>query len=286
MLNYIFIVILLAFSAFFSGSEIAYSSANIIRLRHIAENGGGKKDKAALDIALDYDSALTTILIGNNLVNIASSSVATIIALDLMGESGAWVATLVMTVLIITFGEITPKIIAAEINYSFVRMVALPLRFLMLVLSPVGKVIMFIVKQVEKLWAHKVQEVPTVTEDEFETIIETVEDEGILDEDRCDLLQSALDFDDVLAYEIITPRVDMTSIDIDDPMEEIMEQIMYSPFSRIPVYEDTIDNIIGILHLNRVFKRLADRDDIDLREILMPVTFVHKTTPLNNVLPP
>ena len=116
MLNYIFIVILLAFSAFFSGSEIAYSSANIIRLRHIAENGGGKKDKAALDIALDYDSALTTILIGNNLVNIASSSVATIIALDLMGESGAWVATLVMTVLIITFGEITPKIIAAEIN--------------------------------------------------------------------------------------------------------------------------------------------------------------------------
>ena len=109
MLNYIFIVILLAFSAFFSGSEIAYSSANIIRLRHIAENGGGKKDKAALDIALDYDSALTTILIGNNLVNIASSSVATIIALDLMGESGAWVATLVMTVLIITFGEITQR---------------------------------------------------------------------------------------------------------------------------------------------------------------------------------
>lgn len=284
MLNYIFIVILLAFSAFFSGSEIAYSSANIIRLRHIAENGGGKRDKAALDIAQDYDSALTTILIGNNLVNIASSSVATVIALDLLGESGAWVATLVMTVLIITFGEITPKIIAAEACYSVVPLVALPLRFLMIVLSPVGKVIMFIVKQVERLWADKVQEVPTVTEDEFETIIETVEDEGILDEDRCDLLQSALDFDDVLAYEIITPRVDMTAIDIDDPMDEIMEQIMYSPFSRIPVYEDTIDNIIGILHLNRVFKRLADKDDIDLRDMLMPVTFVHKTTPLNNVL--
>ncbi|MBQ2985371.1 MAG: DUF21 domain-containing protein, partial [Clostridia bacterium] len=113
MLNYIFIVILLACSAFFSGSEIAYSSANIIRLRHAAESSKGKKDKTALDIALNFDSALTTILIGNNLVNIASSSVATVIALDLLGESGAWLATLIMTVLIITFGEITPKIIAA-----------------------------------------------------------------------------------------------------------------------------------------------------------------------------
>ena len=284
MLNYILIIVLLAFSAFFSGSEIAYSSANILRLRHTAEASDSRRDKIALDIALDYDSALTTILIGNNLVNIASSSVATVIALDLLGENGAWIATLIMTVLIITFGEITPKIIAAEICYSFVRLVAYPLRFLMKVLYPVGKVIMFIVKQVEKLWAHKIEDVPTVTEDEFETIIETVEDEGILDEDRCDLLQSALDFDDVLAYEIITPRVDMISIDIDDPLEENMEQIMFSPFSRIPVYEDTIDNIIGILHLNRVFKHLADKDDIDLRELLMPVTFVHKTMPLNNVL--
>ncbi len=284
MLNYILIIILLAFSAFFSGSEIAYSSANILRLRHTAEASGSRQDKIALDIALDYDSALTTILIGNNLVNIASSSVATVIALDLLGESGAWLATLIMTVLIITFGEITPKIIATETCYAFVRLVAYPLRFLMKVLYPVGRVIMFIVKQVEKLWAHKIEDVPTVTEDEFETIIETVEDEGILDEDRCDLLQSALDFDDVLAYEIITPRVDMVSIDIDDPLEETMEQIMFSPFSRIPVYEDTIDNIIGILHLNRVFKHLADKDDIDLRELLMPVTFVHKTMPLNNVL--
>jgi len=284
MLNYILIIILLAFSAFFSGSEIAYSSANILRLRHTAEASGSRQDKIALDIALDYDSALTTILIGNNLVNIASSSVATVIALDLLGESGAWLATLIMTVLIITFGEITPKIIATETCYAFVRLVAYPLRFLMKVLYPVGRVIMFIVKQVEKLWAHKIEDVPTVTEDEFETIIETVEDEGILDEDRCDLLQSALDFDDVLAYEIITPRVDMVSIDIDDPLEETMEQIMFSPFSRIPVYEDTIDNIIGILHLNRVFKHLADKDEIDLRELLMPVTFVHKTMPLNNVL--
>jgi len=284
MLNYVFIVLLLACSAFFSASEIAYSSINVIRLRHLSEASGKRSHSVALDIALNFDSALTAILIGNNLVNMAASAVATVIAMDLMGESGAWAATAVMTVIIITFGEIIPKIIASEITYSFAPAVAVPLKLFMTIVTPVGKVIMAIVRQVEKLWRSRVVEGPTVTEDEFETIIETVEDEGVLDEERCDLLQSALDFGDVLAYEIITPRVDMTAIDIEDDMEETMETIMSSPYSRIPVYEDSIDNIIGILHLNRVFKRLADRDEIDLRELLMPVTFVHKTMPLDDVL--
>jgi len=284
MINYVFIAILICFSAFFSGSEIAYSSANVLRLRNIADSTGKLADKQALKIALDFDSALTTILVGNNLVNIASSSIATVIAMDVMGARGAWVATIIMTVVIIIFGEITPKVIAAEVCYDFARLVSIPLRALIVVFTPFVKAVMGIVKLVERLWKSRLPEGPTVTEDDFETIIDTVEDEGVLDEDRCELLQSALDFDDVLAYEIITPRVDMLAIDIDDEMDDIMKAIMESPYSRIPVYEDSIDNIIGILHLNRVFKRMVNNDSVNLRELLMPVNFVHKTMPLDDVL--
>ena len=281
--SYLLIVLLIAFSAFFSGSEISYSSLNALRMKNAAESGG-LAAKAAYWIYQAYDSALVTILIGNNLVNIASSSVATLIAVSLLGDEGAWAATAVMTVLILTFGEIIPKIIAVQLPEGFAKFVALPLRVMMFITKPIVWVFNKLLMLLDRVWARFGESGPTVTEDDLETILETVEDEGVIDEDRAELLQSALDFGDVLAYEIITPRVDMLAIDIEDDWEEVLKTAYDSPYSRIPVYEDTIDNIIGILHLNHFFKELVEQPQFDLRSILMPVNFVPKTMPLDDVL--
>lgn len=281
--SYLLIVLLIAFSAFFSGSEISYSSLNALRMKNAAESGG-LAAKAAYRIYQAYDYALVTILIGNNLVNIASSSVATLIAVSLLGDEGAWAATAVMTVLILTFGEIIPKIIAVQLPEGFAKFVALPLRVMMFITKPIVWVFNKLLMLLDRVWARFGESGPTVTEDDLETILETVEDEGVIDEDRAELLQSALDFGDVLAYEIITPRVDMLAIDIEDDWEEVLKTAYDSPYSRIPVYEDTIDNIIGILHLNHFFKELVEQPQFDLRSILMPVNFVHKTMPLDDVL--
>lgn len=282
--NIVALIILIAFSAFFSGSETAYSSANEFKLRKASEEKASPKNKFAYFIYSNYSKAITAILIGNNLVNIASSSIGTVIVLALLGEEFAWVSTAVMTILVLIFGEIMPKIISASMPEKFAWLVAWPLRIIMIILSPLVWLVDKLMGLVSKLWENKLPDGPNVTEDDLENIIETVEDEGVIDEETSDLLMSALDFDDVLAYEIITPRVDIIAADIDDSFEEILEVALSSPYSRIPVYEDTIDNIIGILNIRRLFKRMLSEEQPDIRSLLMPVHFVHKTTPLPDVL--
>jgi len=281
--NFIFIPVLIIFSAFFSGSEIAYASANEYKLKTASESGK-ISGKLSYYIYNSYNKALTAILIGNNLVNIAASSVATVIVMALLGEGYAWVATLSMTVLILIFGEIMPKIIANHIPDRFARFVALPLRVIMIILFPAVWIVNKLMELISLIWKNKIDDGPNVTEEDLENIIETVEDEGVIDEDTSDLLMSALDFDEVQSYEIITPRVDMLAIDIDDDFDEIMETVLDSPYSRLPVYKDTIDNIIGILNINHLLKRMLTVDKPDIKSLLMPVRFVHKTTPLPDVL--
>ena len=189
-----------------------------------------------------------------------------------------------MTVLLLIFGEILPKVLAKQCAEKYCVLSALPVYIISIVLKPLLAVINLMVKLASKIWSGSESDSDAVSEDDFENIIDIVEDEGVLDEDQCDLLQNALDFDEVLAYEIITPRVDMEALDIRDPYEINIKKILESTYSRIPVYEDTPDNIIGILHLNRVYKELVDSEKISIRKLLMDVTFVHKTMPLPDVL--
>lgn len=276
------IIVCIAFSAFFSGSEIAFASANKGRLKKASESGNARA-RIALYISEHFDDALTTILIGNNLVNIAASSISTVIAINLMGETGTIAATIVMTIIILTFGEITPKIIAKQQCDKFVILVSYPLRFLMYILKPVILIIVAIVNLVSGLWKKDNQNEPSVTEEELVSIIESVEDEGIIDKERSDLLQSALEFSDISVEEILTPRTDMIAIDVNDDMDSIIETVLESPYSRIPVYEDSIDNIIGVLHLGRFLRKLADNKEVDIRSILIDICFVHKTMKLPDI---
>lgn len=283
-LRYLAIVLLILLSAFFSATEIAFASVNSARLKAMRQ----KKDTLALSLAAkivdDYENMLGAVLIGNNLVNIAASSIATLIVMDYLGAGYAWVATLVMTLLVLTFGEIIPKVLAKQFAESFSVAVAIPIYVLSVILRPITFIMMAFINLVSKLWQSSVADPDAVSEDDFENIIDIVEDEGVLDEEQCDLLQNALDFDTVLAYEVVTPRVDMEAIDIHDPYEKNVKKILDSTYSRLPVFEDTPDNIIGILHLNHFYKEYVSNERVNIRSLLLPVTYVHKTMPLPDVL--
>lgn len=281
-LPYIGIVILICFSAFFSGSEIAYASVNRSRLKKAAD-GGNRAAAIALNIYDKYDDALVTILVGNNLVNIASSSLATVIALSLMGNSGAPIATAIITVLILIFGEIMPKILAKQKADIFTMFAAAPLRLLMWLTFPIVWIVVLFLRWFAKLWDHG-EDDAGMTEEELSTIIETAQDEGVIDEEQGELLQSALDFSEIQAQEIITPRVNMEAIDIEDSRADAIELLLSTGHSRIPVYADTTDHIVGILHVNQVLMALAENPDVNLRKMIMPPCFIHKTMSLPAVL--
>ncbi len=275
---YAAIVCLICCSAFFSGTEIAFASVNPLRLKSAADQGS-RTAQIAYAICTHYDRALCTILIGNNLVNIAASSIATVIAIRLFGSGGTVYATLVMTVLILIFGEIFPKILAKEHNESFVNRTAAPLRFLMLITGPLVTGITRLVDKISSLWGGT-PELSPITADELVTMIETVEDEGVIDEDRSDLLQSAVGFGETTVEEILTPRVDLVAIDLKDSRESILSIMEKSPFSRIPVYEQDLDSVKGILYLNHAYRILADDPAAPIESLIMPAFFLHKSTRL------
>ena len=287
----VFIVILLAFSAFFSGSEIAFSALNRTRL----EASHSPAAKTALYISEKFDQALSAILIGNNLVNISSSSVATLLALLLAGAdaSGARqdlfssAASIILTVLVLIFGETMPKIVARRDPQSFALGVARPLRVLMVVLKPVTWVICGLVHLITAPLKGETldeDEEAEAAEEELIDLIETSEDEGIIDEDQSELLQNALDFGEISAQEVMTPRVDMEALEIDDDPEEIQQQIEESPFSRLPVYDERRERVIGVLYLNHYYRALLDGPVTDLRSLLIEPCFVYKTMKLPTVL--
>lgn len=280
--RYIAILLLILVSAFFSSTEIAYASVNSARLKSKRQ----QKDNLALTLATkivdDYENTLGAILVGNNLANTASSAIATLIVMDLGVPT--WVATFVMTVIVLIFGEIVPKVLAKQMAEQFCYITAIPIYALSIILKPVTWIIMGIVKLGSLFWKDSVSDSDSVSEDDFENIIDIVEDEGVLDEEQCDLLQNALEFDEVLAYEIITPRVDMEALDIRDAYEINIKKLEEATYTRLPVYEDTPDNIIGILHLNHFYKEFVKGEKVNIRELLLPVHHVHKTMSLPDVL--
>ncbi|MCI5676594.1 MAG: hemolysin family protein [Clostridia bacterium] len=281
---YVVIVIMIMLSAYFSASEIAFNASNKLRLRRAAE-GGSKTAALAYRISENFTTSLSAILAGNNLANIAVSTCTTLIVMDLFpGNDGlaSTLATIIVTVVILIFGEIVPKILSKQHADTVVRLVAYPTRVLTILLFPVVGIIMLLVRGLRFIWGKdRGEEEPTVTEEELSTIIDTVEEEGVIDEDQGELLQSALEFHDITVEKIMTPRIDVTAIDIDDDEEEI-HALVSDPtqFSRIPVYEGSIDNIIGILSLNRYYKAAIDQPHPDIRALLLPPCKIHKTMKL------
>lgn len=282
MSKYIAIVLLIVCSAFFSSAEIAYASANKSRLRKAAETGS-KNGRWALMLSDNYDKTLCSVLIGNNLVNIASSSIATVVAIHLVGDAGVAAATFIMTVLLLIFGEILPKQLGKQFCDSYVQLISPVLRLFAVITKPFVWLFMKMMDVVSKIWGDT-QDDTSITYDDLMTIVEIVEEEGVLDEDSVELLQSAIEFDEREVQEILTHRVDMTAVDINDSTEEIINVALNSEYSRIPVYDDSIDRIIGILPVNHLLKSLLDTAQPDIRSMLIDVVFVPQTKKLPEML--
>lgn len=282
----IIIFIMVVLSACFSGTEAAYNSANNMHLRREAEETGSSSAKLAYKISQNFADTLCTILIGNNLVNIAASACATAIFMQLFANINGGdviasaVSTIVLTIIVLICGEIVPKIIAKQHANKICKITAWPIQILTYILYPLVFIVMLLMNLIRKIWGTSSEDEPDITEDELSSIIDTVEKEGVIDEDQSDLLQSSLEFSDTTVEEIMTPRTDLVTIDLDDDFEEIAKTIEESTFSRLPVYRDSIDDIIGILHLNLYYKEAVDSKKIDIESMLLDTCYMHKTLKL------
>lgn len=276
------ILLCIVLSAFFSASEMAFSSCNSIRLENMAEEGS-RRAKIALKITQHFEDALSAILIGNNLVNIASSSLGSVLVIVLTGSDGrTWIATLILTLLIIVFGETIPKITAKKNANRCSLRFAWPVRILTLVLRPLVLLVVGLVRLLT-FWMKAETAEDGEAVEELQSLIETAEDEEVLDEDRSELVQAAIDFSEISAFEVMTARVDVEAIDIEDDWDEILEQVEKSSYSRLPVYEGSIDHVIGVLYLNHFLKALTDGDR-EIRHLLMEPCYIYKTMKLPDVM--
>ena len=277
------IFLCLCLSAFCSASEMSFSSCSTMRLEN-ARDAGSKRAKTAVYITEHFDDALSAILIGNNLANIGASSLASIAVILIAGDGYAWVATVVLTVLVIIFGETMPKITAKQNANRFALKNAYVVRAMMVVFYPLVWVVVMLIKLITLGMKGETGDSPDEAVEELQSIIETAEDEDVLDEDQSELVHAAIDFSETSASEVMTARVDVQAIDIEDDWEDILAIIEDAPFTRLPVYEGSIDNIIGILYLNHFLKALADNGYADIRKLLMPPCYVYKTMKLPAVL--
>ena len=290
-MEYFLIALCLLGSAFFSGTEIAYTSLNKLKLRQDGENPRGIA-RLVHFIYNHYDQALSTLLIGNNLVNIAATSLATVLAVNLAqsmagkisDEEASTIVTVVMTCIILIVGEITPKMIARRCSDAIAKFSAWPLLVLMIVLFPAVLITTWIVNLCAKLWTPKEGRKVTITEEELENILDTAEDEGVIDENETELLQSALEFSDMDAGDILTPRIDVIGFEIGDSLEDILKIVSETQFSRYPVYERTIDHVVGILYVKHLLHELVDRKDVKLEELMLEPVFIPKSMKLDEIM--
>ncbi len=265
------IIACVVMSAYFSATETAFSSLNRIRIKHMAEKGD-KRARLVLRMSENYDSLLSTILIGNNIVNIACASLATLLFVDWLGsDAGPSVSTAVTTVVVLIFGEVSPKSIAKESPEAFAKFSAPLLNVLMFVLTPFN----FLFGLWKKLLSliFRSSDSQAVTEEELLTIVDEAEQEGGIDTQEGSLIRNAIEFTETEAIDVLTPRIDLTAVSVDDSKEDIAAIFAETGYSRIPVYRDSIDHIIGILY-QKDFHNYVYHTDKDIASIIRPAIYV------------
>ena len=281
----IIILLCVVMSAYFSATETAFSTFNKIRVKNLAEKGN-KRAARALKLSENYDTLISTILIGNNIVNILAASLATLYFTDLLkGGSAAQfattISTAVMTILVLTFGEISPKTLAKQSPEKFVLFATPLISVLVVIFTPLS----FIFKQLQNMLTKifKSDDDQGMTEEELISIIEEAAEEGDLDEEESTLIKSAIEFNELEVGDIFTPRIDITAVRSDISKEDLAKVFSESGYSRIPIYDDDLDNINGLVYYKDFFSD-AQNTEIPISEIVKPVMYVTKTQKINDVL--
>lgn len=276
----IIMVVLLFFSAYFSATETAFTSVNRIRIKNLA-NDGDKRANRVLELLEDYDKILSTILVGNNIVNIVLTAIATLFFIEYYPTNGAAVSTIVVTIVVLIFGEISPKGLAKDSAEKFAMFSAPFLKFFMIVLAPANW-FFGLWKKLLTLIFHTTDE-NLITEDELITIVEEAETEGGINEEQSELIQNAIEFNDLEAMDVLKPRVDIEAIEIDATKEEIEEIFLKTGFSRLPVYEDDLDTILGVLN-QKDYHNFIKGTNEDIRKYITPVVFVPESIKIAQLL--
>jgi len=280
---FIVLLILIVISSFFSASETAFSSVNQIRLRHYMEDGR-KGSRVAYEVNERFEDVLLVIVIMNNVVNFAAAGIAAIVALETMGEAAAVLGTLLLTIIMIIFGELLPKSYARENAENLVLKISGLYVVLLFVLKP-AIWILRVTKNVFRKNGEVREDEHTVTEDELDVIINTMEEEGVLEEDEADMLQGVLDLSETFVKNIMTPRVDVKSINITATVEEAKQKFLDHKFSRIPIYQDDHDNIVGLLYERDLFVAIIEYGDaVDLGTLIKEPVYVSSSMRVSNLL--
>lgn len=268
------LLVLVVMSAYFSATETAFTSLNRIRLKNRADNGSRRAEKT-LALAEEYDKLLTTILIGNNIVNITATTVATVLCTKWFLQYGPTVSTVALTIIILIFGEVTPKSLAKERPEDFAMFAQPLLKVFMVVLTPLNFLFTQWKKLMSKVFRPKGDD--GITEEELVGMVDQAETEGGLDEHESDLIRNAIEFNDLEVSDILTPRVDLTAADEDSSMDEIAALFAETGYSRIPLYHETVDNIVGVIH-EKDFNAARYRGETLVSSLKSPVFYTTGNT--------
>lgn len=274
------LVFLVAMSAVFSSSETAITSVSKIKVRQLDQKDN-KNAHLLKKLHDNMQTTISTILIGNNIVNIAASSIATILFTNIFHQNGALISTVVMTVFVLIFGEVLPKTIAQYKNKSVALKFSRFIYFLTIIFKPIVKVLNILTRLIIKLFVGEDEDSSTLTEEELKTLVEVSEEEGVLKNQETEIMINALELKETLAVDIMTPRTSMASVDIEDAENDLKEIIKNITYSRIPVYEDNIDDIIGVLHIKELAHKIIEDDrDFKVRDILKPAFYAYEYIPV------
>lgn len=261
------LLILLCFSAFFSAAETAFFSLNKLRLRSLVDSGVKNADKVQ-KILEEPDSLLSTILIMNNLINITTSSLTTMLMFKLFGDAGVSIATGLVTLLVLIFGEITPKTLAIQNSEKFAFKTIRIIEIFLIVLSPIVKGFSFISSIICKLTKSKISEEHVITEEELKTIVEVSEENGVLDVSEKEMICNVFDFGDLVVKDIMVQKTNITAIDINSKYKDVINTIKKEKYSRIPVYSESLDSIVGILYVKDLIFKEIDEDNFRLSDYI------------------
>ncbi len=277
------LVVCVVLSAFFSGSEIIYSHVNKLKLKRMADEGN-KNALAAYELANNFPTLISTILIGNNLVNIAASNIAGLLFEELFETNGSFYAGLIITGIILIFGEILPKTILqlfpVKLSIAFQRLI----RFFRMIFSPLVKLMTYLIGKLSKYWTPKEDDEEDTSDGEILNMVEQINEDGYIDQDTKEIVASTLELSETTAEEIMTPRVDIFACDINDKITNIIKEEELCTYSRIVFYEETIDNIVGVISSRKLIIDYINKKEIDLRSMLSKPILVHKTKSLISIL--
>jgi len=283
-LQAVILLVLLILSAFFSAAETALFSLNKVRILHMAEEGN-KKAQLIMKMLDEPNRLIATILIGNNIVNIGASAIATSLAIDIFGNRGVGIATGVMTLLVLVFGEVTPKTFAAQNAETWSQSIIGAVKVLSIIFLPIIKVMTLLTNVMLKLTGSDTKEDPFITEDELKLLVNVGQEEGLIAESERAMINSIFEFDDTLVREIMTPRIDIIATDVTDTLAQVVNIAIDAGHSRIPVYEETIDNIVGIIYAKDLLKTInKDLNNLEIRKLMRPAYYIPETKKVRDLL--